>query len=156
VSDIEKTETPVNKEISFAGRVDTHKVRAIMYEKLKSSGVIFSNNLNIKQYSELICSSKFSLCPRGYGTSSFRTYEVMKLGSIPIIINSGKEWRPFSNHINWDEVSIQLNISEIDLLFDIVKTFDDKKVYEYKQRIHKVCETYFTGEGICDTIKEYL
>ena len=38
-------------------------------------------------YKDLISESYFSLCPRGYGPTSFRLYESISLGTVPIYIS---------------------------------------------------------------------
>lgn len=50
------------------------------------------------RYADILCRSKFVLCPRGAGTSSFRMYETMKAGRVPVVISDqwiepqGPEW----------------------------------------------------------------
>jgi hypothetical protein len=53
-------------------------------------------------YTKTIRSSKFSVCPRGYGASSIRLFESMKLGVCPVIISDqwklpeGPDWKACS------------------------------------------------------------
>ncbi|QXV64847.1 exostosin family protein [Mucilaginibacter sp. 21P] len=53
-------------------------------------------------YAELIGQSKFVLCPRGAGTSSFRIFETMQAGRVPVIISDdwvapqGPVWKDFA------------------------------------------------------------
>lgn len=55
-----------------------------------------------RRFAETIGRSKFVLCPRGAGTSSFRMYEVMRAGRVPVIIAdqwaapAGPDWQRFS------------------------------------------------------------
>jgi hypothetical protein len=50
------------------------------------------------RYAEILAASKFALCPRGCGLSSFRLFEAMSLGVAPVIIADG--WRPVSG-LDW-------------------------------------------------------
>ena len=50
------------------------------------------------RYAEILAASKFALCPRGCGLSSFRLFESMSLGVAPVIIADG--WRPISG-LDW-------------------------------------------------------
>ena len=49
-------------------------------------------------YARSIINSKFVLCPRGWATSTYRMYEVMELGRIPVVLSdqwiapSGPDW----------------------------------------------------------------
>ena len=41
-------------------------------------------------YAEIMKRSKFVLCPRGHGTSSFRIFETLRAGRVPVILSN--EW----------------------------------------------------------------
>lgn len=51
-----------------------------------------------QRYAEILAQSKFALCPRGCGLSSYRLFEAMSLGVAPVIIADG--WRPISG-VDW-------------------------------------------------------
>lgn len=61
-----------------------------------------------------ISKSRFVFTPRGVGSSSFRAYQAMMVGSIPII--TGMNDYPFANHVDWDQISIRGELSELNLL----------------------------------------
>lgn len=63
-----------------------------------------------------IASAKFVFCPRGMGSSSFRAYQAMMVGSIPII--TGMNDYPFKDNVDWDQISIRGELSELDLLIE--------------------------------------
>jgi hypothetical protein len=60
-----------------------------------------------RRYDEILCRSRFVLCPRGHGTSSLRLYEALAAGRVPVIISddwvppSGPDWPAFS--LRWPE-----------------------------------------------------
>ena len=62
------------------------------------------------RFAEIMFRSKFVLCPRGHGTSSFRLYETLAAGRVPVIISDawvpphGPTWNDFS--IRWPEAKI--------------------------------------------------
>jgi len=45
-----------------------------------------------KAYANVVGESQFVLCPRGIGSSSFRLYETMQAGRVPVIISD--QWHP--------------------------------------------------------------
>lgn len=49
--------------------------------------------------------AKFTLCPRGYGPTSFRLYEALHLRSIPIYV-SDNFYLPFTDKVNWNKIVI--------------------------------------------------
>jgi len=57
-----------------------------------------------KDFCREIARSKFCFCPRGVGSSSFRLYQSLMVGTIPIIY--GMRDRPFQESLDWGEFSI--------------------------------------------------
>jgi len=51
-----------------------------------------------KHYAEIMAASKFILCPRGLGTSSFRLFEAMEAGRAPVIVSN--QWVE-PDFVNW-------------------------------------------------------
>ncbi len=55
-----------------------------------------------RRYAASLCDSRFILCPRGVGPSSFRIFEAMKAQRVPVIISDqwvepvGPQWERFS------------------------------------------------------------
>lgn len=56
-------------------------------------------------YIETSLRSKFVLCPRGGGTSSFRLFETLALGRVPVILSD--EWMPPTGP-DWSAISIRI------------------------------------------------
>ena len=72
---------------SFVGR-DTHPIRTKMIgEAVKSGHYVKTSNHTLKDYCSILSRSTFTLCPRGYGMSSFRIMEAIQYGSIPVYIS---------------------------------------------------------------------
>ncbi len=57
-----------------------------------------------KDFCRKVASSKFCFAPRGVGSSSFRLYQSLISGTIPIIY--GMKERPFQEVLDWGEFSI--------------------------------------------------
>jgi hypothetical protein len=66
-----------------------------------------------RRYAEVMASSKFALCPRGCGISSYRLFESMSLGVCPVVISDS--WRPIEE-IDWNFALFvpERKISQID------------------------------------------
>jgi len=74
---------------SFTGR-NTHPIRKQMQDPFKNDNrsliSITDKTIDIDSYLSVIKSSIFSLCPRGYGNTSFRIAESLEQGVIPVYI----------------------------------------------------------------------
>jgi len=129
---------------SFVGSV-THEVRKKinnLYEKNKNFDIISNKgwtpvvNKNCQDaFINKTVNSKFALAPRGYGRSSFRFFEIFKLGTIPIYVWDDIEWLPYKDEIDYSKICISINISEINKLENILLNINEFKynqmIYEY-------------------------
>lgn len=95
---------------SFIGRLDTHPTRKKMAEVLEGhNDILISDGDNGQDFFiRQTLRSYIVLCPRGYGGSSFRFFEAMQLGVVPLLINS-EDTRPFKTFIDWDELSLYVD-----------------------------------------------
>jgi hypothetical protein len=106
-------------------------------------GSISQNDSKV-DYANIMNQSKFVLCPRGAGTSSFRIFEAMQAGRVPVIISDnwvrpiGPEWDKFAIFIA--ERSIK-NIPQILL--------EEEVFWDLKSKIaREAWESYFSSENI--------
>lgn len=91
---------------SFAGNYINDAVRWNTWDALKDRGGIrFAEGLNIRDYTLLMQESYIVLAPRGVGVQSFRFYEAMQAGAVPLLI-SDVDSRPFKKWIDWDACSL--------------------------------------------------
>jgi len=59
----------------------------------------------VKQFCDRLSKSQFCFAPRGIGSSSFRLYQSLMVGTIPIIF--GMNDYPFKDEVDWSEFSIE-------------------------------------------------
>ncbi len=105
---------------------------------------------------DLTSRSKFTLCPRGYGASSFRLYESIQLKSVPIYIYYQKPHLPFSSKINWNDIAILINENEISSIDERLKSISDEKYQQMVNYGQEIYPKFFTLEGMCVNILEDL
>lgn len=63
-----------------------------------------------RRYANLLTRSKFVLCPRGVGCSSFRLYETMLAGRVPVVISDAWAPPPF---IDWQACALHVAESSV-------------------------------------------
>jgi hypothetical protein len=95
------------------------------------------------EFVELMCRSVFALCPRGYGKTSFRLYEAMALGAIPVYIYD-EPWLPYAELIDWQEICVLVPLARIDYLHDILADISAARVDAMRRRIRELHDDYFT------------
>lgn len=149
---------------SFVGSINTNPLRETIYNTFyNDTDFVFStqqwcsavSNNRLDTFIDITSRSIFSLCPRGYGAQSFRIYEVMQLGAIPVIVYD-KEWFPFSDFIDWNTFAVLIHTSEI-------KSIKEKLLSKSKQEVEQMLEvgkhvynTMFTMEGVSKQILKFL
>ena len=95
--------------------------------------------------------SRFTLSPRGYGRSSFRFFEAMVLGSVPVYVWDDKEWLPYKEYLDYSKFSISCHASQLGELYDRMNNMSDT---EWKQMIEegKKVAKWFSLEGMSQYI----
>tara|TARA_A100001201_G_scaffold60605_1_gene58038 strand:- start:851 stop:1729 length:879 start_codon:yes stop_codon:yes gene_type:complete len=147
-------------KVGFVGRNDTHKMRKEMIEKLQDNPeykfvVNISGDLT-SPMREVGFNSMFGLSPRGYGPASFRMYETMQMGGIPIYI-SDEFWLPFSDVIEWNKAVLLVKDTDIETIPDLVNNLIESGEYKNYQEYGKmVYDKYLTWDGTLNQIAKII
>ena len=114
---------------SFMGRISTHVCRKSMYDLLCDDPKyrVYDGDFETNKFTKEIISSYVALCPRGYGGSSFRFYEAMQLGVVPLHIGD-LDVRPFKKWINWGKCSIY--VKDANQIKKTLDTYDQIRLLE--------------------------
>jgi len=146
-----------NKDIlaGFVGALNgRHEVRDIMVkELLGQSGFFISNSLSYDGFSEVMERNVFSLCPRGYGSTSFRICESLQYGSIPVYIFDNP-WIPWKNEFNFEDIGILIDKDNIKNIPDILKSKTDLDINRYLDNGKRIYKEYFDYTGCAKKIIE--
>ena len=142
---------------SFVGSL-THPCREIMLSVMnKPDVVLITNNWTNRVeedkqqlFLQTTSKSRFTLAPRGYGKTSFRMYEALRLNSIPVYIYDD-EWLPYKEVLDWSKLAVLVHINHIDTLYNRLKEITDDQITEMIDYYHSV-EHYFTYDGMCEYI----
>ena len=98
---------------------------------------------NLELFEKLIKESYFSICPRGYGPTSFRLYESIQMGTVPIYI-SDKFFLPYIEFLDWSEFAILLKSRKISSLpRKLNNLIESGEYFRLKDGLDKVSEKYF-------------
>jgi glycosyltransferase involved in cell wall biosynthesis len=146
-------------KVTFCGR-KTHGIREKIFLTLKNENDYFLHETISNKFTDidtqifryLMNNSIFTLCPRGYGPTSFRLYESIQMKSIPIYI-SDKFWLPYENEIKWSKFALCVNENQINNIPQIVDNIIKEKKYEEMiKEGQRIYEKYFTWESIIKNI----
>jgi hypothetical protein len=156
--------------ISFCGQAD-HPFRVSAFKEIGKNTSLNKNfifrkgfwapeiedkKLARQQYFDNIKDSLFVLCIRGAGNFSYRLYETLSCGRIPIIINSDLKL-PLENVLNWKEFSIIIEKEEIKFLDLIIEEFlENKDIEQLCIQNQIIWDKYLSPHGFIQNIKSYI
>lgn len=144
---------------SFVGSA-THPIRIQMAESCKSSKniVIYMKGWTpsvsqneFETFVNLTANSKFCLCPRGYGLNSFRLYEAMQLGSIPVVITNNF-YLPWEDELDWSKFAVLVSEDQIPHLEDILTGYSEEQITSMRVEGKRLWEEYFSMNGLYKNI----
>ena len=88
-------------------------------------------------YHSFMLNSKFCLCPSGHEVASPRIVESIYAECIPVIISKGYVL-PFSDVLQWEAFSVQLDVSDIPRLKDVLSAIPEDGYWKLKQAVRAV------------------
>lgn len=99
----------------------------LVYEKLPEN----------VSYHETMKMSKYCICPSGYEVASPRIVEAIYAECVPVIISQNYVL-PFSDVLDWDCFSVQIQVSEIPKLKEILLGISEEKYVRLYEGVKKV------------------
>jgi hypothetical protein len=136
---------------SFIGSI-THDIRPKLLVPLhKKDGYIISAFEWIqdvpedrqKMFQNILWNSRFTLCPRGYGATSYRMYEAIQAGSIPVYV-SDKFVFAWEDELDWSEFCVIIPEDKILETDSILRALTETQVRDMQSRLKEVYPEYFT------------
>jgi hypothetical protein len=94
------------------------------------------------RYARMMVDSKFVLCPRGVGSSTWRLFETMKAGRAPVIISDA--WVPPSGP-DWEAFSFRVPEARVDAVPALLEK-NERRAIQMGKSARVAWETYFSKE----------
>lgn len=96
-------------------------------------------------YEEMMKRSKYCLCPSGHEVASPRIVEAIYAECVPILI-SQNYILPFSDVLDWNSFSIQIEISDIENLKDILLGISEEKYRRLQEGVKEVKHHFLVND----------
>ena len=144
---------------SFVGSV-THPLRASLLNSLSGKDGYLIQGFNwepsvsqdkANYFKSVMEQSRFTLCPRGYGATSYRLYESIQLGSIPVYV-SDKHMLPWADELDWSEFCVVVHQASIPGIDMTLKSFTEADIRRMQKRLKEVYNLYFTIPAVYNQI----
>lgn len=140
---------------SFIGRFTKEYTIRNKIRQLYSEMFLIKDSIDYNTFIDIMERSIFSLCPRGYGATSFRICESLQHGSIPIYVYD-KPWIPWKNEFNFKDIGILISEKEIPNILETIKSKTEEDIKRYVKNGEDIYKKYFTFEGCAKTIIDNL
>jgi len=112
-----------------------------------------------EEYASNMFQSIYAIATRGGGNFSYRLYEIISCGRIPIFINTDSVL-PFENSINWKKHVVWVENNEIHKIDEILLNFHNSKTKEQLIELQKqnriLYETKISPHGFFKELKYQL
>ena len=134
---------------SIAGR---HPVREKMAKVLaKEKDILIEDRMGkgtFYKFTKAMHESKFALCPRGYGKTSFRICEALEVGVIPVYIYD-EPWIPFEDILPFGAYGIKCRIDNIENLPEMMRSIvADKDLFKTMKKNGEIAyNRFYSYEG---------
>lgn len=131
---------------SFRGNASTHSIREKLLRlecsnaSLIDTGDKSYTDENRLPYVSEIAQSSFVLCPRGAGSSTFRLFETMAMGRVPVIISDA--WVPPCGP-NWDACSVRVPEKQIQTIPKVLAELEQNAI-QMGERARQEWERFFS------------
>ena len=86
--------------------------------------------------------SKFTLCPRGLTANSYRIYQAMAMGSIPVICSDDFPF-PMSDVVRWEDFSVVVPEKEAEHVYDKLVEYDVETVARMAESAKRAWQEWF-------------
>jgi hypothetical protein len=177
---------------AFHSNDDVVRIRSTLVRALEQLQVEDQTNRDLvhvtstvdpQEYCQIIADSVFVLAPRGIGATSFRLYESLQVGRVPVYFWSGIRWLPYKKMGIWGPGGVALPVEVDENLSATLHTLKDfglagasrssitsmnsttttavldlttSSVLEMEANIRRVRDDYFTFRGVLTQLIRFI
>lgn len=109
-----------------------------------------------KDWMDVFSKSKFILSPRGVAVGTYRTYEILRMEEIPVIVTDKFHWLPYYPRLNWCKFAILTTLQELPNITDKLRNIKDEDYIEMRNTLHDISKKYFQWDGVFEQIDMFF
>lgn len=137
----------------------SNHLRAVNHSTAVHSNTSTSKDDAVQKFYNNILESDYVLCLRGYGNWSYRFYETLACGRIPVFVNT-ECVLPAESKIDWRQYCVWIDISEIKYIGEKIADFHNSlspcQFIELQAACRRLWEEQLTPEGFMNHFQNYL
>ena len=149
--------------VSFLGSYGTDRhgfrlrMKTMVKEEAKTLGVKVDLHMDMEKsdvWQRFDANSKVSLCPRGKGRTSYRLFEILQLGLIPIHVYHDIPWLPYTDL--YPKIGFSTDLDGLPKLLEKINDMDLQELERMEEQIRSFRATHFTYEGVLNQISLFM
>jgi hypothetical protein len=141
--------------VSYVGSLQhaPHDLRARMMDVVGYDGDQYFYG---KRWRRVMWDSKFSLCPRGFGRTSYHVMETLQMGLIPIQVYMDNDipWIPYPTLL--DNLTFTTTLKDLPLLLKTLEQMPESSIETMEEEIAALRPQYFTYMGVLNQIQLFM
>ncbi len=110
---------------------------------------------HLAEFQENMVNSDYVLCVRGAGNFSYRLYETLAAGRIPVIVDTAM-LLPFADRIDWSSIGVWVAMDKLDAIGDRVAAFHHglgpNRFAALQGRIRSIHQEFLSRSGFARTL----
>jgi hypothetical protein len=140
---------------SFVGVIDNYPIRRKMRDVCTGPEFVVKKSQGTAEFRRLMNSSKFALCPRGYGPTSYRLYEAIQTGCVPVYIYDTPVL-PYADDLDWEEFCVLVPEDRVGDIPKILYKIGPERWDAMHKRCLEVYRSHFNMDSMCAWVSRYL
>jgi hypothetical protein len=139
---------------NFIGRM-THNIRHKMMRVLRNDRKYHTSQhiVSTEDYCRVMAKSVFTLCPRGFGQSSFRICEALEQGSIPVYVS---DEFIFPGHVDFETYGVVIRENQIEQIDQILSALTPEQIKAKQECGKRIYQEMYTFTGVRNLILNNL
>lgn len=139
---------------NFIGTIN-NELRLKIFKTFKNkNGYYIEQKIDYNSFVNVVSKSNFTFCPKGLGLSSYRFFECMFFGSIPVIF-ADDVILPYEDIINYDDMIIRIPESKISDFEFINNKLSNINISDMKKNIYHNIK-HFRLDGIQEYVYQKI
>jgi hypothetical protein len=141
---------------NFVGRV-THDIRrCVTSSPVVGYGeqhgyYVATIDHSLDRFCSILSRSVFTLCPRGFGPTSFRIQEALQYGSIPVYIS---DEFIIPHNLPFEHYGVLIEAKDTYRVHEILSAIPESEIRRRQEAIPHIYQKYFTYEGNQEAIQK--
>ena len=108
-----------------------------------------------EEWRGVMAASRTSLCPRGFGRSSYHLAETIQMGRVPVYIYSDTAWLPYERLFR-RSLGYVANLAELPALLISLRNTSNGELERRERMAARVRRTHYTLDGVMEQIARFL